>query len=284
MGVFRKRGGGILHGKTGTITGLEFEQKQWDGKKGKDDYFTISAVLTVKEDGQEDETKAFVQAGFIHPGDDEDNPTEGIDSDNPAILTSESGEGFIGDDTDFAKLLNSMFELNADLEEPIAESNGLDFSSIVGLRCKFERKIDEEANEKFGKRKVKAKKGPNKGKEMEFNRDYLIVTDVLGREGKGDKKAAKKATSSKKKDEDAEEESGEDTLADDTKAMLLSLLKKNGGKISKSNLNLLVMKYAVEKDLDGEIRDSMRKLVSSTDFLEQEDGWKFDGKVVTGKK
>jgi hypothetical protein len=142
--------------------------------------------------------------------------------------------------------------------------------------------VDVEATKQFGKRKGK---GDNKGKE--FNRTYLVISEILGKE---DVKAAKKTTAAPKaaakgavKGKPAAEATGDDfDVNQSAKDMLYELLgNAKDNKIVKGTLNSLTMKYAGEQGWTNPQRDEVRKLVTSDAFLKEEDGWNFDGKTVS---
>lgn len=269
MSVFRTGGGGSI---TGVIKSITFDTKEWEAKKkGGEDYYTVSAQLEILVDGVKEAVKRFIPAGFFYPDTMSINDAGQIDSEKGNPLQS---------GTDFEKFVVSAVEKGFDLSG-VEGSEGRDFSSFAGLRCKLVNIVDVEATKQFGKRKGK---GDNKGKE--FNRTYLAVEEILGHEavkaGKTTKAAKPAAGKAAAKSAPAADASDDFDVNQSAKDMLYEVLgEAKDNKIVKGTLNSLTMKYAGEKGWTNPQRDEVRKLVTSDAFLKEADGWNYDGKVVS---
>lgn len=273
---FRKSGGGFLNGVAGTIVGYNFEAKEWPGKNGKESYTTLSVELQVKQDGADAPVKQFLQAGFLY--DNQDITDDGQE------LTSDDDRAIISEDSEAAKFLQSAIDGGLD-EAPFVESGLRSLAGLVNQRFKFKRVVDEEATKKFGKRKGKDKDG----KPAEYNRDNLLVDEYLGEaeapvvKGRG-KTAAPKATAKGGKVNGTAKNAEADAQVEKAESVLLDILASAGKALDRTGLSAKIVRYSTENPFSDDaeehnaIRESLRKLIGSEDFLNRQNGWKFDAK------
>lgn len=163
---FRK-GGGFLNGVIATIVGYEFSD-EFNGKPfepgrdpvtKKEKFHSLFGKLVVRAD---DATEDTVTTLFVGGYDDFTVSPDG------QVLT----KGDIGRNTAWGILITSMCE-NGFPETRFPESDTeSDFRAIIGTRCKFVQKDNEEATKKLGKRK-----DPKSGRE--YKRQDLVVSEVL---------------------------------------------------------------------------------------------------------
>lgn len=272
---FRKAGGGgFLNGVAGVIVGYEFDAKEWPGKSGKDPYTTLTVQLNILADGATEPVKQFLQAGFIY-----DNQSI---SDDGQTLESDDDKGIIGEDSEIARFLVSAVE--AGLPEDAIQEDLRNLSGLVNQRFTFKRVVDEEGTKKFGKRKGKGKDG----KVAEYNRDFLLVGEYHGlvEPTKGKKSTAKtaapKAGAKGAKANGAAKNAEADALIEQAEGVLLSILADAGKAIDRTGLSSKVVKYSTENPFSEDaaehnsIRESLRKLIGSEDFLKRANGWSFD--------
>lgn len=266
MGMWKTGGGGFLNNVDGVIAGYKFDSKDWPSKKkGGEGYTTLSVELQVLQDGATEPVKQFLQAGFIHDGQD-------ISDDGLSLESEDEGAIILGD-SEFARFIDSMeAPESGDIKLTALEgTNYRNFEAIVGARVTFKKVIDKEATEKYGKRL--AKKGASKGKE--FNRDYLVVSRILELGGKV--KGKKVATKPVGKKLISLKELLAESDGPDAKTALLAILNDaKGHKVALSQLNSAVVKYALSNDIEDDDREALREAVTDTDFLGTEDGWVVD--------
>jgi hypothetical protein len=275
---FRKpSSGGFLNGVAGVIVGYNFEAKEWTNKAGKD-YTTLSVKLDILQDGADKAVPQFLQAGFIY-----DNQTI---SEDGQTLSSDDDNAIIGEDSEIARFLVSAVE--AGLAEDAIQEDLRDLSGLVNQRFTFKREIDVEGTAKFGKKKSVSKKN---GKEYSNDRDFLLVKEYHGVVEPAKKGAAKKATATAaakpaaaaKKANGAAKNAEADALIDSATGVLLSILTdapKNT--VDRTSLSAKIMKYSTENPFSADaaehtqLRESLRKLVTSEDFLNLEGrGWNY---------
>jgi hypothetical protein len=275
---FRKAGGagGYLHGVAGTIVGYSFDAKEWISKKTKNPYTTLSVRLDILQDGAEKPVPQFLQGGFIY-----DNQTI---SDDGQTLDSDDDKAIIQEDSEIARFLVSAVE--AGLGEDVIQEDLRNLSGLVNRRFTFKRVVDEEGTAQFGKKKSVSKKD---GKEYENNRDFLLVGEYHGLVEpvkKGSKKAAAtapKSTAAKGgKANGAAKNAEADALIEQAEGVLLSILADAGKPVDRTGLSSKVVKYSTENPFSEDasehntIRESLRKLIGSEDFLKRANGWNFD--------
>lgn len=267
---FRKSGGGgFLNGVAGVIVGYEFDAKEWEGKNGEP-YTTLSVRLDILPDGATAPVKQFLQAGFIY-----DNQTI---SDDGQTLDSDDDKGIIGEDSEIARLLVSAVE--AGLPEDAIQEDLRNLSGLVNQRFTFKREVDVEGTKKFGKRKGKNKDG----KEQEYNRDFLLVAEYHGavEAVKAGKKPAAKPAAKTAKPNGKAANAEADALIERAEGVLLSILADAGKPVDRTGLSSKVVKYSTENPFSEDasehntVRESLRKLIGSEEFLKRANGWAFD--------
>lgn len=266
MGNWKKAGGGFLNGTAGTIVGGKFSSTEWPAQGKKAAYSTFSAELLITPDGADAPVQQFLRAGFFN---------EGTELSDDALSLEADGSTPVQEGSEFARFIDSLEAAGFDMTA-IIESEYKDFTSIINWRVQFEKVVDKEATEKFGKRK--AKKGAHKGKE--FNRDYLAVSKVFeqvaakkGSKGAAKATAAKGATKGKAKvdDDDAEEAA---------KGVLLGILADaKNNTILKGTLSSAITKYCLSNDMNDQ-REAVRKVLTDS-FIAEMDGVEVDAKAKT---
>ena len=277
---FRKAGGGFLSGVAGTIVGYSFDAKQWDAKKkGGDPYTTLSVELEIKPDGADGPVSQFLQAGFLYEN-------HSI-SDDGQTLESDNDRAIIAEDSEIAKFLQSAVDAGLD-ENPFVEANLRNLSGLVNQRFVFKRVVDEEGTKKFGKRKGKDKDG----KVQEYNRDFLLVAEYLGevepeKKGSGRKATAAKTSTAVKgggKVNGAAKNAEVEALVEQAEGVLVTILADVDKAVDRTGLSAKIVRYSTENKFSEDaaehnsIRESLRKLIGSEDFLSRENGWTFDPK------
>lgn len=260
---FRKGGGGYLNNVSAVISGYKFGSKVWESKKkGGDDYTTLSVQLLIVPDGATAPVQQFLQAGFL-----QDNQRI---SANGLTLESEDDSAIILEDSEFGKFILSAFE--AGLPEDALREDGRNYEGLIGYRVTFKKVVDEEATAKFGRRVDK------KDKTKSYNRDYLTVSAVLGKQAvaAGKSKAAKLSAPISKRN-------GAVTEADEQASVdvLVALLEATGGTLPMNKLSSLLVKHALSTGMPAAEREAHRKLITSAAFVANERGWFVaDGDVV----
>jgi hypothetical protein len=263
-------GGGYLNNVTGVLVGAQYGMKTWPAKKeGGDDYTTISLELEILPAGAEAAVKQFLPAGFLN--DDETVEDGVIVADHPVVAVG----------SDAHKFLSSLVEAGFD-ESALVEANLNDAGSIVNARVTFKKEIDAEAKAAGRKEKFKT----HKGKEVETDVKNLLVKEYHGQvepAKKGAKSASKSAapkaaagkTNGKAKNAEA------DALIETADKVLVAILKEAGKALDRTSLSAKIVRYATQNKLADEsaehnaIRESLRKLIGSEDFLSRENGWTF---------
>lgn len=273
---FKRSGGGFLNGVAGTIVGYTIEAKTWDAtKKAPDGYTTASVELNIKQDGADEPVSQFLQAGFLYDG-------QSV-SDDGQELVAEDDASMIAADSEFGRFLQSAVDAGLD-ETPLVEANLRNFSALVNQRFVFKREVDKEGTEKFGKRKGKDGK--------EYNRDFLLVGEYLGQvEAKAGKKAAKTAKSAAPASKSAAKSNGAaknadaDAQIEQAESVLLSILADvKDNRVDRNGLSAKIVRYSTENKFSDDaaehnaIREALRKLIGSEDFLSREAGWTYDAK------
>ncbi len=274
----RKAGGGYLNGIAGIIVAAFYRATVWN--EGKDnEYTTLSIEIQVLQDGATAPVKQFLPAGFIYEN-------HIISEDGLSISDTEGDDRTIlQDDTYAIRFIQSAIDAGLP-EAPFVESGLRSLSGLVNQRYRFKRVTDEAATAEFGKRKYETKDG----KKGEAPRDYLVVSEYLGvvePAKKGSKVAAPKAAAAKATSKPA---AAPKPAADDAQAnlgvdVLLSILADNSP-IERNAISAKIVKYSTENQFSESaeehkaIREALRKLVGSEDFLNQTGkGWTYDAKA-----
>jgi len=288
---FRKSGGGFLNGVAGTIVGVKFDSKTWEGAKGKEDYTTLSVELNIKQDGADEAVQQFLSGGFLYEN-------QGI-SDDGSELTADDDRPIIAEDSEIAKFLSSAVEAGLD-ESPFVESNLRSLAGLLNQRFVFKRVVDQDLMDRLQKAGKNPKRKGSDGKE--YNRDLLLVAEYLGEaEAVATKKGAKKTTAASKptatstaakggKTNGAAKNAEVDALVEQATTVLADILANNTDKdgnlvaIPRTGLSAKIVRYSTENKFSddpkehNDIREALRKLIGSEDFLSQQAGWSFDAK------
>lgn len=263
-----KKGGGFLNGVDGTITGYEFTDDMItkDGRqpfkpgkvkdaqgRTKDRFHSLNCILSVRVDGAEEDVTTTLFVGGA-----EDFTVE---EDGHLLVPNEEGRE-LGASAGFSKFITSLCE--AGFPESRLSETEIRFEPIIGTRCRFEQRKDEEATKKYGKRVDKKTK-------REYDRQDLVVSQVYdlpeaSGKANGKTKAGKPAAKPGKDEGDVDVEE----LA--TETLLGILAEQDGNKIQQSKLGMKVL-VALKTHPN---REDVRKLLGSSDFLEQEYGWSYN--------
>lgn len=246
-----KEGGGFLNNVDGTITGYEFTAVP---PNGKEDGEWLYFVPTIQQDGAD---KEVTQHFFLGAAENYEISKDG------QSVSADGGVTF-GAKTPFGRLIKSMLANGLD-EESLPDLEGgddLELSALVDRRYRFAQEIDEAANAKLGKRKVKDKKTK---KMVEYNRTNTVVVKVYDAdEDEAPKGKAAKTTgkaSKSKKDDDGDDLTGE---AD---SIVTDLLSDNDGEIERGKLSLALTKVLMK----NANREALKKLIISDDYLTSDD-------------
>ncbi len=275
----RKGGGGFLNGVAGVIVAAFYRSTVWNEGK-ENEYTTLSIEIQVLQDGATQPVKQFLPAGFIY-----DNHV--IAEDGQSITDTQDGSrSILQDDSAYIKFLNSAIEAGLP-EQPFVDSNLSTFDGLLNQRFTFKRVVDVEGTKEFGKRKGKTKDG----KDAEFNRDFLLVAEYHGAvepAKKGGKtaasSAAKKTVAAAKATNGAAKNAETDALVARGKDVLISILADNSP-LERNAISAKIVKYSTENQFAEDanehkaIREALRKLVGSEDFLGLQDGWTYDAKA-----
>lgn len=276
-----KKGGGFLNGVDGTILDYEFsdEVPSKDGgrepfKPGKDPktkkerFHSLFVYLTVRPDGADEHVTTSVFAGgaddFV------------VSEDGKTLTAADGGPCSIGANTGAGKLINSLCDAGFPETNFSEDDESVNWEPMIGTRCRFVQRKDEETTRKLGKRKDK-KTG------REYDRTDLIIDQVYeagngtveaaeekpkaGAKGKPATKAAApvKGKAAVKKNDDVD-------LDDLAKETLVDILGDNDGKIQKTKLSMKVL----QKLMKHPQREDVRKRIFDDEFLGLEDGWSYN--------
>lgn len=262
--TFRKSGG-FLNGIDGLITGYQMTDEFngvafTPGKKGgKDKFHALYCVLSVRVDGAEEDVTTTL---FMGGAEDWEVSDDGL-----TITPAEEGRQ-LGAGTSFSTFLTSLCENGFDESElPEDEFN---FEPIIGLRCHFVQKKNEEATKKLGKRK-------SKDGTKEYDRQDLVVETVYGREDVPANKPAKgKAAPAVKAGKQAKPTSAVPANAAATLLAVLSEQPEN--KITFGKLAVKVLQHTVKaKAVDG---NEQKEWLKNKDNIASVDGIEMDGDVI----
>jgi hypothetical protein len=265
MGMFRKSGG-----FDGTITGVSFDIKEWEAKKGGEAYSTISVQLDVHVDGAEESSPRFLNAGFSYDGTTVSEDGHSLESDSDGAIIQEN--------TEFARFIGSLVEKGFP-EATLEAGNGRNFDMLVGTRVQLTQWVDEEATAKFGKRKSK-----KDGKE--YNRTELRVAQVYAMPDPNAKKAAVKKVTGKPVVKAAPAKASKATAAsldtDDVDNAITEILASTkDNTVARGSLNSAIIRYALANKETVD-REALRKALNDdylTDAAER-GVVTFDGKTI----
>lgn len=269
MSLFKKQSGGF----TAKLAALTFEVTEW--KEAAKPYATFTAKLVWEKDGAEDQTESYLNCGFIYPKDG-----QGVSDDGETL----EGGAQVAENSEFARFVGSAVEKGiAESELLDDDGNGTNFSALVGYRYEIGREINVERQMAAGKKKLGKKAATStddeimkagrqqdkKDKTKFYNHTFLVVSSVLGKdEGAAAKGGKANGAAKSKKDEEQDFEAAD--------ALLVDLLANAKGKpINKASVSSLIVRKALEDDMDNDTRDSLRKLLSSDEYLKRENGWTF---------
>jgi hypothetical protein len=196
-------------------------------------------------------TEQFLDAGFLDDGFTISKDGRSIEGD---------GEYQLDLDTQLGKFILSLVERDSGKTVPEELLGDLrNYDALAGLRVTFVRVIDEEATKKLGKSKSK-----KTGKE--YDRDNLLVSEVISlpdpKAAKGAKaKATPKAKASAPAAAPAAEAPAADSaLAGDVDEELKAVLGFVGGSTELSKLGAAAVRYAMKNQdkYDAKGREALR--------------------------
>jgi hypothetical protein len=250
-----KQGGGFLNDVDGVITGYEFTDVFPGGdtrRQKKGDFRSLHFVLSARVDGAAEDVTTTLFAGSADDFEISENGKTITPVDDAGVRAN-SGLG---------KFIASMVE-HGFPEEDLPEDE-INFEPIIDQRVRFAQVVNEGATKKYGKRKAKVGKG-------EYDRTDLVVSAVYGeaetkrtgRSSSAGKPNGLLPKSSKKSTDD---------VAGLATSTLLDILAANDGELAKSKLpnkvTLALMKHP--------LREEVRRLIYSDEFLSMEAGWTYD--------
>lgn len=292
-----KKGGGFLNNVDGVITGYEFTDdtitkdgrepfkpgkvKGTDGKL-KDRFHSLNFILSVRPDGADEDVTTTLFAGGADDFKISDDGQEVWDAnyETPEEAADAGDEARqLGAGTALFTLIDSLVEAGF----PAANLNEtrIEYSSIIGTRCRFVQRKNEEATKRLGKRKDK-----KTGKL--FDRQDLVIDQVYSLPEATDEapapakkttaKPAVKTTTAKVAPKTPAKKSAEPEadIEQETKTALIEILSSlKGNKIEKPKLSMKVIQTRTKHPQ----REAIRTLMLDNGFLSQEDGWSFDAKT-----
>lgn len=293
MSFIKKRGtGGFLNGESGAIVGTKLDSTTFG--EGEDAYTKLSLEISVLRDGADEPVSQFLDAGFL--------PEE--------LTVSEDGLSLEGDkdftvfeDTDLGRFLQTAIEQG--FPEAEMDASGKSYTYLAGRRYTFAKEINKERQLAAGRKKLGAKaksateeeimkagkRQDRNDKSKFYNHDRLIVQAYLGvaegvaapakggaKKGAAPKKGAANKPAASAPVAPAAEASD---LTEQAQSMLLTIVANKGNKVAKAALSGAIVTQAMADGLDSTVRDQLRTIIVSDDFLQSQAGWKFDGKMVT---
>jgi hypothetical protein len=242
-----KTGGGFLRKVDGTLKDYEFTARfKGEKKDGEWLYF----VPQIQMDGAAEPIDHHMFLGAAEQYEVED--------DGKTLKMAGGGPVTFGGDVPFGILMTSLLDAGFPEDElPDPNDGAINLEVLVDRRFRFDQKVDEKGNAKFGKRKGT---GKNKGKE--FDRTNTIITAVLGGGSNG---AAKSSNGKKGKATDLSSEAAD---------VLRDVIAKEDGSVSRKNLSLPVTK-ALLKNAN---KDDLKKMILDEDWQEAQDWLTIDKK------
>lgn len=246
-----KQGGGFLNNVIVTMKDYEFTTIPPNGKEESEQ---IYFVPTFRQDGAD---KDITQHFFMGQAENYE-----ISKDGKTVSAADGGNVTFGGKIAFGKLMTSILASGFDESElpDLEAGDDLNLEALVGKRYRVVQEIDEAANAKLGKRKVK---DPKTKKTVEYNRTNTVVTEVLDGDAaptKGSAKGAAKAASKSKKDDSAD-------LTEEADSVMADVLGDNDGEIERGKLSLKLT-VALNKNPN---REALKKLMLSDEYLTSED-------------
>ncbi len=271
MALFRKAsGGGFLDGVSGIITGYAFDAKVWG--EGNKAYTSLSAELQIQQDGANDSVSQFLNAGFLHDGD-------AISKDGLTLIPAEDGRPVVLDTSEFGRFVQSAIECG--VPESDFPENGTNFEALCNYRYTFAKELNTERQMAAGRKKLGAKaktatneeimvagrrKDANDPKKT-YNHDRLIVSAVLGAAGAKPVAQKKSTNGSDKAIATSATRSGNGTPPDPDTVLLAILANAEKHTIPYTSLSSLVIRYSLERDWQGPIREPLKKQLISDAYL-----------------
>jgi hypothetical protein len=243
----KEGGGGFLNNVDGKITGYEFTTCPPNSKDESEWVYLVPSILI---DGASDEV---TQHFFLGAAENYEISKDG------QTLSADGGVS-VGGKTPAVRLIKSMLAngLDESLLPDLGAGDDLELSALVDRRYRFFQEIDEEANKKLGKRKVK---DPKTKKTVEYNRTNTLVSKVYDADdekpAKGGKSVAGKAS---KKNADVD-------LTEEADSIVTDLLADNDGEIERGKLSLALTKVLMK----NANREALKKLIISDDYLTSDD-------------
>lgn len=262
-------GGGFLNNVDGVITGYNFTH-EFPGATREDNEKQVYMVLHFLVDGAEGPVSTTLRGGGAQ-----------------YLTAEENGRVLINPEGGNARLWNksSLYAFMASLVAPIDGKAGfpderfdedptvIDFTPMIGTRVRLVQEVDAEAVAKGITRKGKDKEGAEKA----YKPTLLKVKSVLALPDA----AAASTSGSAKQGAKPNTGADNDALQAQAKAVLVAILtaaKENT--VEKKSVGLKVTQKAAADKLDSALRETLRKLISSDAFLQQQAGWTFDGTAI----
>lgn len=266
-----KKGGGFLNGVDLTLADYqwtdEFNGEPYVAGKMKDSKgktmekpHSLYMALSVRVDGADEDTTTTIRAGNY------DNYE--VSEDGHTLTAAEGGPCSISDKCAVAKFIGSLckpigggdgFPEDSFSDDP----DSIDFSPMLGTRCRTVQKTDAERTKEFGKRKGKDGK--------EYERQDLVVEQVY--EVPGTKQVSKPATTTKTAKVVTKAAGGkpngkvqEVDVAELAGVALQEMLAKSGSPLLKTKLSVLTLSTPALKG--NPAREDVRKFLANDENLE----------------
>lgn len=236
------QGGGFLNNVAGVITEIRFEAGTKGETKAGNAFTAYSAKLTITPEGGDPVTQ-YAPAGFLYGDNAISKNGRTIEGSDPYFLDGASA---------FGQLVVSLLENeNNKLPEDLV-GDCRNYDAVEGVRVMFARVKDEAETKRRGKRK-----DPKTGRE--YDRDVLLVTDVLGvpaAKGAAKKGGAKAAATA---------DVSNDT-ADAAMKSVLATAKDQTIERGKK-LETALLRFTVAQKMDTPTRNAFTKFVTGDDYL-----------------